>query len=29
VQQLNDGQIELPAARRAITAGLSALHSST
>jgi thiol-disulfide isomerase/thioredoxin len=29
VQQLNDGQIELPAARRAITAGLNALHSST
>jgi len=29
VQQLNDGQIELPAARRAISAGLSALHSST
>jgi thiol-disulfide isomerase/thioredoxin len=29
VQQLNDRQIELPAARRAITAGLSALHSST
>jgi thiol-disulfide isomerase/thioredoxin len=29
VQQLNAGQIELPAARRAITAGLSALHSST
>ena len=29
VQQLNQGQIELPAARRAITTGLSALHSST
>jgi len=29
VQQLNAGQIELPAARRAITAGLSALRSST
>jgi thiol-disulfide isomerase/thioredoxin len=29
VQQLNDGQIELPAARRAISAGLSALGSST
>jgi thiol-disulfide isomerase/thioredoxin len=29
VQQLNDGQIELPAARRAISAGLSALRSST
>jgi thiol-disulfide isomerase/thioredoxin len=29
VQQLNAGQIELPAARRAITAGLGALHSST
>jgi thiol-disulfide isomerase/thioredoxin len=29
VQQLNAGQIDLPAARRAITAGLSALHSST
>jgi len=29
VQQLNDGQIELPAARHAITTGLSALHSST
>lgn len=29
VQQLNQGQIELPAARRAITTGLSALHPST
>jgi thiol-disulfide isomerase/thioredoxin len=29
VQQLDEGQIELPAARRAISAGLSALRSST
>lgn len=29
VQQLNEQRIELPAARRAITAGLNALHSST
>ena len=29
VQSLNSGQVELPAARRAISAGLSALRSST
>jgi hypothetical protein len=29
VQSLNAGQVELAEARRAITAGLSALHTST